>query len=108
MAVKRFGRELGVAMSMLRPYYSGALHKWFGFGVTALCIVEPCQVVEHSGDSGMVRLKPLLTNGEGALHKWLGFGVPALCLVEQCQVVEPDGDIGMVRLQSLLTDSEGA
>src|SRR6266446_6333743 len=95
-------------MSMLHPYCSGALVEWFGFGVTALCMIELCQVVEPGGDIGMVRFKPLLADGEGALHERFGFGVPALVLIELCQVVEAGGDIGMVRFKPLLVNGEGA
>jgi hypothetical protein len=55
-----------------------ALVERLGLGVAALGAVETGEVVEGSGDVGMVGAERLLGDGEVALVEQLGLGITAL------------------------------
>jgi len=56
-----------------------------------------CEVVERSGDIGMVRPKRLFADRQRTLIERLELGIIALIAIEFREVVERCADIGMVR-----------
>jgi hypothetical protein len=74
-------RWCGIITSGLRHSCSDALEALLGFGRAPLGLVEQRQVVEVNGDIGMVRAKPLLTDGKGVLVERFGFSIADLTLI---------------------------
>ena len=59
----------------------GADVEGLGLGIGALAVVQPCEVVEAGGGSGVVGPQRLLPDRQGADVEGLGLGVGALAVV---------------------------
>ena len=92
----------------LLPDRQGAKVERLGLGISALAVVQNCEVIEAAGGIGMIGPQRLLPDRQGAKEEGLGFGVGALAQVQLCEVVKAAGSNGMIVPQRLLFERQGA
>ena len=66
------------------------------------------EVIEASGNIGVIRAQGFYQNRQRALREWLGFRVAALGIIEHGEIIEAFGNIGVIRAQGFFSDRQRA
>ena len=88
----------------LHEDYKLSAHQRLGLRQPVRVLIRSREVVQVSGDVGMLRPVALLIDLQGPLHQRLGLRQPVRGLIQLREVVEIYGDLGMLRPIALLVD----
>ena len=75
-----------------------------GFSITALFVIQRCEVIQGVDQIGVPGPEDLLSDRQGALVERFGFLIPVLVKVQRREVVERTSYFGVVGSIGLLSD----